>query len=74
MLLAAAPLVCTDGAEVRNVGNVRLSNVTIKGSVNCSMAQGQLLLPGGSLHCTVSVFLCARSLLWQATFGMALHA
>jgi hypothetical protein len=46
--------VCTNGAEVRNMGNVRLSDVTIKGSVNCSKAAGELLDPGASLKCTVS--------------------
>jgi hypothetical protein len=38
-----------------NTGNVRLSNVTIKGAINCSMAAGQLLSPGSSFNCTVSL-------------------
>lgn len=59
LLAAATPLVCTNGAEVRNVGNVRLANVTIKGAVNCSMAAGQLLPPGASLNCTVRRLQCS---------------
>jgi hypothetical protein len=59
LMPAAAPLVCANGAELKNVGNVRLSNVTIRGSVNCSIPQGQLLLPGDSLNCTVSVLMRA---------------
>lgn len=38
-----------------NTGNVRLANVTIKGAINCSMAAGQLLSPGSSFNCTVSL-------------------
>lgn len=52
---AADALVCVDGAEVKNMGNVRLSGVSISGDVNCSMTAGQLLAPGASFLCTVRV-------------------
>lgn len=51
--VAAANLTCVNGAEVKNVGNVRLVNTSIRGDVNCSMPPGQLLDPGSSFNCTV---------------------
>jgi len=54
LALAAGPFMCPGGVFVQNTGNVRLTNITLTGDVDCNTSSSIQLEPYSGYYCNVS--------------------